>query len=148
MKLRPRDVVSTQGRDWIVEGVCTYKIGGKSYPLARAVEGGEVRFIEPLMDDLDDRILMLQEITDLHVSTPPPSSLSYKGRSYLPKLSGAGTCEITGAVAGRTAGPCEIWRYRAAGDLFLQIERWPDRVVTLAGESVHKNMVDVLPGNA
>jgi hypothetical protein len=146
MKLRPRDVVSYQGRDWIVEGVCTYKIAGKSYPLARAVEGGEVRFIEPLLDDADDRILMLHEIHDLQMSTPPPSSLAYKGRSYLPRLSGAASCEITGTFPGRTAGNCEIWRYRAAGDLYLQIERWPDRVVTLAGESVNKGMLDVLPG--
>jgi hypothetical protein len=145
MKLRPRDVVSYQGRDWIVEGVATYKIGGKAYPLARVVEGGDVRFIEPLMDDLDDRILLLHEIKDLETSTPPPSSLSYKGRSYVPKLSGAATVELTGAYPGRAGTTCEVWRYRAAGDLFLQIERWPDRIVTLAGESVHKDMVDVLP---
>lgn len=146
MKLRPRDVVSYQGRDWIVEGVCTYNLGGKLYPLARAVEGDDVCLIEPLIDDLDDRILMLHEIHDLQTSTPPASSLSYKGRSYLPKLAGAATCEISGTCPGRSAGNCEIWRYRAAGDLYLQIERWPDRVVTLAGESVHKDMIDVLPG--
>ena len=47
----------------------------------------------------------------------------------------------------QTAGPREVWRYRAAGDLFLQIEARPSGTVTLYGESVHKGMIDVLPGS-
>jgi hypothetical protein len=90
-------------------------------------------------------VLLLEEINDLSVGTPPPSSVSYQGHSYLPRLSGQATVEIAGKVPDRVAGVCELWRYRAAGDLFLQIERWPDRTVNLHGESVNKNMIDVLP---
>ena len=39
MALKPRDVVSYLGRDYVVEGVVTYKVAGKSHPLARAVDG-------------------------------------------------------------------------------------------------------------
>jgi hypothetical protein len=147
MKLRLRDIVSYQGRDYVVEGLVTYKLGGKTYRLARVVDGATARWVEPLMDDADDRILLFDEVKDLDMATPPPATISYKGGSYVPRLSGQAAVEVAGKVPDRFAGTCEVWRYRAAGDLFVQIERWPDRVVVLAGESVHKSMVDVLPGS-
>ncbi len=146
MKLRLRDVISYEGKDYIVEGLLTYKLGGKVYRLARAVDGVDVRWIEPLTDDADDRILWFSDAKDLDMATPPPQTISYRGKSYLPRLSGQAQVAVEGKVPERFAGTCEVWRYRAAGDLFLQIEKWPDRTVTLTGEGVHKNMIDVLPG--
>ena len=145
MKLRPRDVISYQGQDFVVEGILGYKLAGKSYPLARAVDGDEVRWIEPLMDALDDRLLLFKEVKDLRVATPPPPTIVYKGGSYVPRLSGTATVDVDGSVPDRAAGSCEVWRYRAAGDLFLQIEKWSGKTVTLAGESVHKDMVQIFP---
>jgi hypothetical protein len=145
MKLRLRDIVSYQGKDYVVEGLLTYRLGGKVLRLCRVVDGSTVRWVEPLVDDSDDRMLILDEVTGVDLSTPPPSSISYQGKTYLPKLQGQSTVEVAGKVPDRLAGSCEIWRYRAAGDVFLQIERWSDRIVILAGESVHKDMVDVLP---
>jgi hypothetical protein len=145
MKLRLRDILSYQGRDYVVEGLLTYRLGGKVYRLARVVDADTVLWVEPLTDDSDDRLLILKEVPGLDLQTPPPSSISYQGQSYLPKLSGPCTVEVAGKVPDRLAGSCEIWRFRAAGDLFLQLERWADRTVTLAGESVHKDMIDILP---
>jgi hypothetical protein len=145
MKLRPKDVISYQGQDFVVEGILGYKLSGKTYPLARAVDGDEVRWIEPLMDDLDDRVLLFLEVKDLRVATPPPPTIAYKGASYVPRLSGTATEVVDGSVPDRAAGSCDVWRYRAAGDLFLQIEKWSGKTVTLAGESIHKDMVQVFP---
>jgi hypothetical protein len=145
MKLRPKDVISHQGKDFVVEGILTYKLGGKSYRLARAVDGDEVWWIEPLMGDLDDRVLIFKEVKDLPVGTPPPATISYKGKSYVPRLSGNAVVDIEGTVSDRAAGACELWRYRAAGDVYLQIEKWPSKIVALAGESVHKDMVEIFP---
>jgi hypothetical protein len=147
MKLRLRDTISYQGKDFLVEGLLAYRIGGKAHSLARVVDGQAVRWIEPLTGDLDDRILLFDETRDLDIATPPPATISYRGKSYVPRLSGPATVEISGTVPERTSGTCEMWRYRAAGDLFLQIEKWPDRVIVLAGESVHKDMIEVLPGS-
>ncbi len=146
MKLRLRDVISHQGRDYVIDGLLTYRLGPKVLPLARATDGPGVVWIEPLLDDLDDRILVLRQVADLAVIAPPPATIQYKGASYVPRLSGTATVEMTGNVPDRTPGPCDVWRYRAAGDLFLQIEKWPDRLIVLAGESVHKAMIDILPG--
>jgi hypothetical protein len=145
MKLRLRDIVSYQGKDFLVEGLLTYRLGGKSYRLGRLVDGATVGWLEPLSDDVDDRVLLFEEVTGLSIGAPPPPTVSYLGRSYLPRLSGQATVEVAGQVPDRIAGTCEMWRYRAAGDLYLQIERWPDRMVTLHGESVHRDMIEVLP---
>ena len=146
MKLRLRDILSYQGKDYVVEGLLTYRLDTRVYRMTRVVDGATVRWVEPPIDDADDRLLLLDEVTDLDLATPPPATISYHGKSYVPRLWGTATVEVAGKVPDRFAGSCEIWRYRAAGDLFLQIERWPDRVVALAGESVHEDMVDVLPG--
>ena len=145
MKLRLRDILSYQGKDYVTEGLLTYRVGGKVLRLARVVDGDTVRWVEPLVDDSDDRLLILDEIAGLDLSPPPPPTVAYQGKSYLPKFSGQAAVEVAGKIPDRLAGACELWRYRAAGDVFLQIERWPDRTITLAGESVHKDMVDILP---
>ena len=125
MKLRPRDVISYQGQDFVVEGILSYKLAGKIYPLARAVDGDEVRWIEPLMDDLDaiDCCSFARCGTCAWPRRHPPT-IAYKGASYVPRLSGTATVDVEGSVSDRAAGSCELWRYRAAGDLFLQIEKW------------------------
>jgi hypothetical protein len=145
MKLRPRDIISYQGKDHVVEGILTYKLGGKTYRLARAVDGPAVLWVEPLMNDADDRLILFHEVKDLPVGTPPPSTISYKGQSYLPRHAGVATVDVDGVVSDREAGNCELWRYRGAGDIFLQIEAWPAGTVVLAGESVHKDMVEIYP---
>jgi hypothetical protein len=144
--LKPRDVLSYLGRDYVVGGVVVYKLGGKAYPLARAIDGDVVLWVEPLMDDMDDRMLVLTEVRDLDIGTPPPQSISYRKSVFVPRWSGRATVEITGQVPEQTAGAREVWRYRAAGDVFLQIEGRATGTVVLYGESVHKGMIDVLPG--
>jgi hypothetical protein len=142
--LRPRDILSYLGRDYVVDGVVTYKLHGKVYPLARVVNGDVVLWVEPLMDDLDDRLLLLTEIKDLDIATPPPASISYRGSAFVPRWSGLATVGISGEIPGQASGPREVWRYRAAGDLFIQIESHPSGPFVLFGESVHKGMIDIL----
>ncbi|MBC8134144.1 MAG: DUF4178 domain-containing protein [Deltaproteobacteria bacterium] len=144
--LKARDVLSYLGRDYIVAGVVVYKLNGKVHPLACAVDGDVTLWVEPLMDDLDDRMLVLTEVRDLDIGTPPPESISYRKSVFVPRWSGRATVEIAGQVPDQTAGPREVWRYRGAGDVFLQIEARATGTVVLFGESVHKGMIDVLPG--
>jgi len=146
MKLQVRDVVSYAGRDYIVEGILTYQLGGKSFQLARAVDSEIVLWIEPPREEADDRLLVLREIRDLEMSVPPPESISYHDLTYVRRLVGRATVEVAGQVPDRAGGSVQLWRYRAAGDLFLQIEEGAGRVFMAAGESVHRGMIDVLPG--
>ena len=145
MKLHLKDVVSTLGIDYLVEGLLSYQVAGRKLVLARLVDGDRVLWMEPLRDDLDDRVLFLEEVGDLDINTPPPRNIQYKERSYLPVFSGTAQVVTSGRTLGRASGPCEMWRYRAAGDTFLQIEKWPQGLVVLSGPSAHQGMLEILP---
>jgi hypothetical protein len=145
MKLHQKDVVSYAGTDYLVEGLVTYRVGRRKRVLARLVDGQRVLWMEPLSDDLDERVLFLEEVHDLDMTTPPPANIYYKGRTYLRVLAGQAEVATSGRTPGRVSGTCEVWRYRAAGDTFIQIEAWPDGLVVLAGPSAHQGMLQILP---
>ena len=146
MKIHVRDVVSFFGRDYLVEGVIGYQVNGKRFQLARAVDGDAVIWVEPLHDDADDRLMVFKEVRDLEMAIPPPASILYGQSTYLQRLAGKATLEVTGAVPDRSAGTAQVWRYHAAGDMMLHIESGPGGTWTAAGESVHRGMIDILPG--
>jgi hypothetical protein len=146
MKLQVHDVVSYAGRDSIVEGVVTYESGAETWQLARAVDGEAVTWIEPPHADIGDRLLVLREIRDLEMSVPPPAAIVYHDLTYVQRLATRVTIGIEGRVPERSSGGVMVWRFRAAGDLYLQLEEGAGRVAMLAGESVHHGMIEVLPG--
>ena len=145
MQIQIRDVLSYSGRDYIVEATVNYRATGKTTRLSRAVDGDKVAWIE-VPSDSADRLLILHEIRDLDLTVPPPESIDYHRQSYVQRMAARVTLEIEGAVPEHVPGPLQIWRYRAAGDLYLQIEEGNGRVFMLAGESVPRGMVDHLPG--
>jgi hypothetical protein len=149
MKIHVKDIISFAGRDYVVEGAASYHLNGKTFVFARAVDGDAEFWIESPRDDtgeaVGDRLLVLREVRDLELDVPPPESISYHDLTYIRRLAGRANVEVTGEVGERPTGATEIWRYRAAGDLYLQIEQAGGRVLMLAGESVHRGMLDVLP---
>jgi hypothetical protein len=147
MSIKVRDIVSFAGRDYVVEGTASYLINGRTTVLARAVDGEVVLWVEsPHAPGAGDRVMVLREVRDLELAVPPPESISYHDLTYVQRLVGRAQVEIAGTVPERTAGTVELWRYRAAGDLYLQIEGGVDRVFMLSGESVHQGMIEILPG--
>ena len=150
MKIHIKDIVSFAGRDYVVEGTASYHMNGKTFVFARAVDGDAEFWIEAPRDDtgeaVGDRLLVLREVRDLELNVPPPESIVYHDLTYVRRLAGRANVEVTGDTADRPVGSTELWRYRAAGDLYLQIEQAGGRVLMLAGESVHRGMLDVLPG--
>jgi len=145
MQLHLKDVVSYAGTDYLVEGLISYRMGRRKRVLARLVDGEHVLWMEPLADELDERVLFLEEVRDLDMTTPPPANISYQGRIYLRVLAGQAEVATSGRTPGRVSGICEVWRYRAAGDTFIQIEAWPDGLVVLAGPSANQGMLQILP---
>lgn len=93
-----------------------------------------------------DRLVVLREVHDLDLAMPPPEYIDYHRLSYVQRLAARATIEIDGVIPERTAGTLQVWRYRAAGDLCLQIEEGYGRVFMMAGESVPRGMIDHLPG--
>jgi hypothetical protein len=145
MKLHLKDVVSYSGTDYLVEGLIVYRVGRRKRLLARLVDGKRTLWMEPPSDALHERVLFLEEVRDLDMTTPPPTSIDCKGRTYLRVLAGQAQVATSGQTPGRVPGTCEVWRYRAAGDTFIQLEAWPDGLVVLAGPSAHQGMLQILP---
>jgi len=145
MKLAPGDVVGYQASAFTVEGVLDYQLADRGLRLARLVAPGQSRYLELGGSESADRLLLLAEIQALDITTPPPATLYHGGESFLCKLSGAAQVAITGSDPGRRPGPCSLWRYRAAGDRWLQIELWPDALRMLEGATVHRSMIEVRP---
>jgi hypothetical protein len=143
LNLSRSDIVSYLGVDYLVEGFIDYALADRVLRLAAMVAPDQARFLEQPPSPMADRVLILSEVENLEISTPPPGAIYHLGESYLLRLQGSADVAISGQVDGRPAGLCSIWRFRAAGDQFLQIEAWPDRVRTLAGASVHRDMLEV-----
>jgi len=141
VKLHVDDRIGYQGIDYRVDGILAYAMVDRSLRLARLVAAGDVRFLEFPTREADDRVLVLAGIAGIDITTPPPATIYHRGESYLVRFSGAATVTAADGVA----QTCTLWRYRAAGDLFLQIEQWPDRVRMLAGASVHVDMLEIRP---
>lgn len=141
MRLQVNDRVGYLGVDYRVDDLLTYALADRVLRLARLVAAGEVRLFEAASDGSTDRALVLVEIEKLDFTTPPPNTIYLRGESYLLKFSGAAT--VT-AVDGE-ARTCTLWRYRAAGDQFLQIEQWPEKVRMFTGASVHMDMLEIRP---
>ena len=141
MKLNVNDRVGYQGIDYRVDDILAYALADRSLHVARLVAAGDVRFLESPTSDADDRALVLAEIAGIDITTPPPATIYHQGESYLLRVSGA--AKVTTADGDPLA--CKLWRYRAAGNRFLQIEHWPDHVRMLAGASVHLGMLEIRP---
>ena len=149
MPIHIRDVLSFSGRDYLVEGTVVYRLAGKSSLVARAVDGSAVAWVEYPADEAGaaaDRLLVFREVRDLDLAVPPPECIDYHRLSYVQRLAARATIEIDGVVPEHAAGALQVWRYRAAGDLYLQIEEGYGRLFMMAGESVPRGMIDHLPG--
>ena len=149
MPIQIRDVLSFSGRDYLVEGTVAYLLAGKRSVMARAVDGETtvwVEFPDEKASPPTDRLLVLHEVRDLDLAMPPPESIDYHQLSYVQRLAARAVIEIDGVVPDRTTGALQVWRYRTAGDRYLQIEEGNGRVSMMAGESVPRGMIDHLPG--
>lgn len=147
-KVKLKDVLSHAGQDYVVEGLLTYQVGNKSYRFARAQAGKDVTLFELLKGELDDRLLLLRDVNDLPLTPPPPPSIHYRQGSFVSRWSGLASVTVEGNGGERTSGSCEVWRYRAGGDLALQIEKWGSTVRVLSGESMPKGMVEHFPSGS
>ncbi len=146
MKLNLRDIVGYQGVAFVAEGLLDYRLPDRTLRLARLVGGERVLYLELGASAPSNRVLILADLSNLDITVPPPATIYHGGESFLLRWSGPAQVSIAGNTGERRSGPCMLWRYRAAGDRFLQIEEWPDGIRMLEGASAHESMIEVRPG--
>lgn len=155
-ELRVGDVVSYDGRDFLVEGVLEYDEDGRRWRGARMVDAGESHWLITGLG-AQTSLRLMQTATDVEVSGYPPETLVAGGTRYNMDKRGTASARFAGDL-GRMPGKrgqvredtidrCRWWRYESAGDDTMLVEQWGDEYRVLRGTNVPEGSLDMMPGS-
>lgn len=147
LSLRPGDVVSHLGVDYLVEGVLSLDDDGKVTRLVRLADGARVRWlaVRPGLDEL----LLLEAVPALleaGAGSSAPERLEHQGAPY--RLSARALSRVARSGALGALPEVErawVWEYAGAGTLRLLALGWGDRLDAFAGSAVARSLIEVLP---
>jgi hypothetical protein len=156
--LRVDDILSLDGRDFLVEGLVNYDEDGHRWLGGRVVDDKDVRWLLVGIERTGSsalRVLKQDESTTL--SGYPPEAIVIGEIRYALDKRGAATCSLHGELGalgdlnkdrpdGHTER-CRWWLYAAPGDDTLLVEQWGADYRLLRGKKVGEGTVDLMPGS-
>ncbi|MCA9674884.1 MAG: DUF4178 domain-containing protein [Kofleriaceae bacterium] len=156
--LRPGDVLTMDGRDFLVEGVLSYDEDGHRWVAGRIVDGSDVRWLVVGIERVGAALTrLLQQDSETEVSGYPPEAMVVGTVRYTLDKRGTATAKLAGDVgpmggmkAKRPADHverCRWWLYDAAGDDTLIVEQWGGEYRVLRGKKVAGDTLDLIPGS-
>ena len=156
--LRVDDVLTIDGKDFIVEGMINYDEDGHRWTGARVVDGGEVHWLIVGIERTGAgslRLLVQDEATQ--IAGYPPEVLVIGEIRYTLDKRGAATCALSGELGAlgalkkdRPDGHVERarwWLYAAPGDDTLLLEQWGTDYRVLRGKKVGEATFELIPGS-
>lgn len=152
--LRPGDVLTMDGKDFIVDGVIAYDEEGHRWSAGKVSDGGDTRWLVVGLErggSLTARLLA--EVTDIDVSGMPPEVLVTPETRYTLERRGTATAQVSGQVGIRLRGEagtverCRWWLYETPGADTLLVEQWGDTFRVLRGSKVNPDLIEMLPGS-
>jgi hypothetical protein len=156
--LRVDDVLTIDGKDFLVEGMINYDEDGHRWTGARVVDGADVKWLVVGIERAGAgsmRLLAQDETTQM--SGYPPEVLVIGEVRYALDKRGAATCKLQGDVGSlgdlKKDRPsshverCRWWLYTAPGDDTLLIEQWGADYRVLRGKKVGEGIVELIPGS-
>jgi hypothetical protein len=156
--LRVDDVLTMDGKDFLVEGLIAYDEDGHRWTAARIVDGVDVQWLLVGIERTSassTRILTQDESSPI-AGYPPEAHVVGEVRYVLDKR-GAATCQLFGDVGGlgglkkdRPEGHverCRWWLYSAPGDDTLLVEQWGSDYRLLRGKKIGDGTVELIPGS-
>jgi hypothetical protein len=156
--LRVDDVLTIDGKDFIVEGMINYDEDGHRWTGARVVDGGEVHWLIVGIERTGAgslRLLVQDEATQ--IAGYPPEVLVIGEVRYTLDKRGAATCALSGELGAlgalkkdRPDGHVERarwWLYSAPGDDTLLLEQWGTDYRVLRGKKVGEATFELIPGS-
>jgi uncharacterized protein DUF4178 len=156
--LRVDDVLTIDGKDFLVEGMINYDEDGHRWTGARVVDGGDVRWLVVGIERTGAgsmRLLAQDEATQ--IAGYPPEVLVIGEVRYALDKRGAATCALHGELGplgalkkDRPDGHVERarwWLYSAPGDDTLLLEQWGSDYRVLRGKKVGEAMLELIPGS-
>lgn len=156
--VRVDDVLTIDGRDFLVEGLINYDEDGHRWVGARVVDGSDVRWLVIGLERTGGgsmRLLVQDEATQ--ISGYPPEVLVIGDVRYALDKRGTATCALHGDVGplgalkkDRPEGHVERarwWLYLAPGDDTLLLEQWGADYRVLRGKKVGEGTIELIPGS-
>ena len=156
--LRVDDVLTIDGKDFLVEGMINYDEDGHRWTGARVVDGSDVKWLVVGIErtGLGSMRLLAQDETTQIAGYPPEVLVIGEVRYALDKR-GAATCALHGELGplgalkkDRPDGHVERarwWLYSAPGDDTLLIEQWGSDYRVLRGKKVGDGTIELIPGS-
>ena len=156
--LRVDDVLTIDGKDFLVEGMINYDEDGHRWTGARVVDGGEIRWLVVGIErtGLGSMRLLAQDEA-VQIAGYPPEVLVVGEVRYALDKRGAATCALHGELGplgalkkDRPDGHVERarwWLYSAPGDDTLLLEQWGTDYRVLRGKKVGEAGLELIPGS-
>jgi hypothetical protein len=156
--VRVADVLTIDGRDFLVEGLIHYDEDGHRWASARVVDGADVKWLVIGIERTGAgavRLLVQDDATQ--ISGYPPEVLVIDDVRYALDKRGAATCALHGDLGalgalqkGRPDGHVERarwWLYAAPGDDTLLLEQWGADYRVLKGKKIGDGTFELIPGS-
>jgi hypothetical protein len=156
--LRVDDVLTIDGKDFLVEGMINYDEDGHRWTAARVVDGGDVQWLVVGIERAGAGSLRLLAQDDAtQIAGYPPEVLVIGEVRYALDKRGAATCALHGDLGplgalkkDRPDGHVERarwWLYSAPGDDTLLLEQWGSDYRVLRGKKVGEGTLELIPGS-
>jgi Domain of unknown function (DUF4178) len=156
--LRVDDVLTIDGKDFLVEGMINYDEDGHRWSSARVVDGTDVQWLLVGIERVggsSTRLLAQDDATQ--IAGYPPEVLVIGEVRYALDKRGAATCALHGDLGSlgalkkdRPDGHVERarwWLYSAPGDDTLLLEQWGSDYRVLRGKKVVEGTIELIPGS-
>lgn len=156
--VRVDDILTIDGRDFLVEGMINYDEDGHRWIGARVVDGSDIKWLIVGIERAGTgalRLLAQDETTQ--ISGYPPEVLVIGDVRYALDKRGAATCALHGDLGAlgalkkdRPDGHVERarwWLYTAPGDDTLLLEQWGADYRVLRGKKVGDGTIELMPGS-
>jgi len=157
-ELRVDDVLTIDGKDFLVEGLINYDEDGHRWLAGRIADGADVRWLVIGIERAGSGALrLLAEDDTTQISGYPPEVLVIGELRYALDKRGAATCALHGDLGSlgalkkdRPDGHVERarwWLYAAPGDDTLLLEQWGSDYRVLRGKKIGDATIELIPGS-
>lgn len=156
--LRVDDVLTIDGKDFLVEGMINYDEDGHRWTCARVADGSDVKWLLVGIERVGgSSTRLLAQDDSMQIAGYPPEVLVIGEVRYALDKRGAATCALHGDLGplgalkkDRPDGHVERarwWLYSAPGDDTLLLEQWGSDYRVLRGKKVVEGTIELIPGS-
>jgi hypothetical protein len=137
--LQPKDAVSYQGNDFLVEVSVTYFSAGKTWWVHRMRGGADERWLYVAPEGLSSAVVQTLEPP----GDPRSEMMRYKGSACRPTDSGEASASIDSLDGKQTGIAVQYWRFACPDGSALTVEHWPDEQRAYVGKTAKPGELEV-----